>query len=598
MDEEQPREHTPQEIVDVDTIRNLDTARMALRWALERLRKETDQKHAVEQKLKDSEKAQQKLSEEQGSLQRTLSLRSSEADERELYYRRLEEFLSLRLEGKLDPAALAHKELEVDQLKRLLEQKLAQTDKDLSARKAALEREFKHAREEAERAARDHARAQEQGLEIKSRTLEQEHLGKMGELREKEILLRQEEKALADRQAHFEDYYASQRLELHTQLKTAREEIEAQVKFRVQMTERSLEERHAAMEAVWAREKALLGRELESWRLKVQELMPRLIDLEKHASSSEEAARQARILCDGNTVVFEQQRAGFAAEKALWDKDRAALLAQVEAWRERADRHLHSTHELAKRLTQSEEQLLVLRAAADREIAAIEERKLDTKRRVEALEGDLDAWRVRHQEALAKIFALENKASGLEASLQQSQLQTQSQHDRFEAHRLSWEQQQKTLLDEIEAGRRRVAEMQPRLLELERGLAAAEEAQAVEERHFLRFEQQKASWESERKALGEELEHWRAKSQDALRRALELERTLASVEEASTNVQAAGDRLAARFDQQRRGWDAEKAELQAELLKASDLAADLRAEPAPETPAPDKPADAKPADEA
>ena len=400
MDEERPQEHTPQEIVDVDTIRNLDTARMALRWALERLRKETDQKHALELKLKDSEKALQRLTEDQGSLQRTLSLRSSEADERELYYRRLEEFLSLRLEGKLDPAALAHKELEVDQLKRLLEQKLAQTDKDLVARRGALEREFKHLHEEAERAARDHARGQEQALEIKSRTLEQEHLGKMSELREKEILLRQEEKALSDRQTHFEDYYSAQRAELHSQLKTHRDEIEAQVKFRVQLSERSLQERHDALEAVWAREKSLLVRELESWRLKVQELTPRLIDLEKLASGAEEAARQARILCDGNTVVFEEQRQGFAAEKELWAKDRLALLERIEAWRERAERHLHSTHELAKRLTQAEEQLHVMRAAADREIAAIEERKLDTKRRFEALEGEIEAWRARNQEAL------------------------------------------------------------------------------------------------------------------------------------------------------------------------------------------------------
>lgn len=558
---DQPLEHTPQEIVDVDTIRNLDTARMALRWALERLRKETDERHSLEKRLKDAEKTLRKASEDQGALQRTLSLRSSEADERELYYRRLEEFLSLKLEGKLDPAALAHKELELDQLKRLLEQKLAQNEKELAARRGALEREFKHAREEVDTAARDRIRAQEQSFEIKSRTLEQEHLGKMSELREKEILLRQEEKALSDRQAHFEDYYSSQRAELQTQLKSYRDEVDAQVRFRVQLAERALDERLAAMEAAWMREKALLTRELETWRLRVQELAPRLIDLERRSAAADEAAIQARVVCDANTVVFEEQRKGFEAEKILLAKERDALAGQRDEWKERAERHQHSAHELNKRLAQSEEQLQQLRAAAEHEIAGIEQRKLDTQRRFEALEGEVGEWKKRHQEHLAKIYALENKLAVSEDALDQARLQTAAQKDRVEAHHRAWEETQKALNDEIEAGRRRVAERTPRLLELERGLAAAEEAQAAEERQFLRFEDQRAAWEKERQLLVDESARWREKAQDTLPRLLELERLLALSEETAAQVRAAGERQAARFDQQRRGWDQERNEL-------------------------------------
>src|SRR4051812_13304874 len=116
MEEDRLRPHTPEEIVDVETIKNLDAARLTLRWALERLHKETDQKHELEQKLTAAEKGIQRAADDRVALERTLALRSAEADDRELYYRRLEEFLTLRLDGKIDLAALAHRELEADQL--------------------------------------------------------------------------------------------------------------------------------------------------------------------------------------------------------------------------------------------------------------------------------------------------------------------------------------------------------------------------------------------------------------------------------------------------------------------------------------------------
>jgi hypothetical protein len=560
MDEEQPREHTPQEIVDVETIRNLDTARMALRWALERLHKETDARHAFEEKAKAAEKALQKAGEEHAALQRTLSLRSNEADERELYYRRLEEFLSLRLEGKLDPAALAHKELELDQLKRLLDQKLAQTDKELAARRAALEREYKHAREESEQAARDAARAREQALEIKSRALEQEHLAKMGELREKELLLGHEEKALSERQSHFEEYYANQRAELSAQLKSVREEIDAQVRLRVELVERTLGERHTSLEAVWSREKALLVRELETWRDKVLELTPLVGSLELQNAEAREAARQSRLAADAEALVFEQQRLGFAAERLIAEKDRKALADQVEDWREKAERHLHSTHDLAKRLTQSEEQAVQLRAAADREIAAIEERKLDSKRQVESLQLEISNWKKKTQEAMARAFELENKLAAAGDALDQARLQAGAQLERFEAHRLAWDQTQQALAAETEEARRRAAEMLPRLMELERGLASAEQTQASEERRFLRFEEERRGWQEERRLLESELKQWREQANAQALRLLELERAVAVAEETERQVRAAGERQAARFDAQRKAWETGKEE--------------------------------------
>ena len=194
---EESRDAGPQELADIDGIRNLDTARMALRWALERLHKIEQEKAELADKLGQTDKTLRRAIDEQAALQKTISLRTSEADERELYYARLEEFLSLRLEGKLDPGELAKREIEVTQLREMLEQKHAQSERELIQRRGALEQEFKLRR----RSKKTFARAKE----LTGRSgQEQAHSRSVSAtpVRERELLLRQS--ALALRQAHFE----------------------------------------------------------------------------------------------------------------------------------------------------------------------------------------------------------------------------------------------------------------------------------------------------------------------------------------------------------------------------------------------------------
>ncbi|MDE2038676.1 MAG: hypothetical protein KGO96_10905 [Elusimicrobia bacterium] len=117
---------------------------------------EPEREKALERELR-------RCREERAALTRTLALRINESTEREFYYQRLEEYLTLRLEGELSPAELARRLAETDELSRLLKQRLLELERELERR-----------------------------FQAKSEILEREHAKRLGELRERELLLKQE----------------------------------------------------------------------------------------------------------------------------------------------------------------------------------------------------------------------------------------------------------------------------------------------------------------------------------------------------------------------------------------------------------------------
>ena len=89
---------------------------------------------------------------------------------------------------------------------------------------------------------------------------------------------------------------------------------------------------------------------------------------------------------------------------------------------------------------------------------------------------------------------------------------------------------------------------------------------------------EKAAWDGEREALIGEITTSRREAGAQLDRLLELERRLASADEALAQVRAAGERQAARFDEQRKSWEDERAYLRAKVET-------LSAKPPPSKPA-------------
>lgn len=587
-----PPEHTPEQILDAASIQNVDTARMALRWALERLQKLERDKTDLADKARDEERLRLKAEEERAAVQRTLSLRSGENDQRELYYAKLEEFLTLQLQGRLDPAAVAKRELEAAQLQELMQRKEQQLEKERQAQKVSLDRDFERLREETERQAKAEVQRAERAAEAKREALEQEHLLKLADIHERQAALKQAERGLAERQAHFEQYYAQQRAQLQSELRNFRAEIDDQVQFRTQVAERLIEERSAALQQGWAREKALLVRELEGWRARAHELGPKALELERALALADDAALKARAQADRQTMLLEELRQSSAAE-------RQALAAETERWRAQALAVGEEARGNRESLAAAEERARRAAASAEAQAASFEESGKAWERERDSLAAEKQEWRSRTEELLERNLELGKRLAVAEESAVQTKAAAERQIEVLELRVKSGAQELESasaelaearergaradrlarrvdelsaerdaLRAELDEARAKAREVLPRLSELERGLTAAEESEGAVERHLARLRERESAWGRERAELSSELTSTRKDLEAAIARGLAAERDLAAAREAAEQLRGLGERQAARFDERLEAWQAERAELLARLVDA------------------------------
>lgn len=523
----EPDKHTPEQILDPSTIENLETARAALRWALERLTKAEGSVEDLTRRLGEEAGARGKALDDHAALQRTLALRSTEADHRELYYAKLEEFLSLKLDGKVDLAALAKREVESARLQEILQQKQVHLEKDFALRRAGMERDYQALKEELQEDVRARGRALEQQSEAKRAALEREHLGRMADAHEKEARVKQERASLEERKAHFQEYYEARHAELQSQLANFRGEIEDQSRFRVETAERMLGERLESAESVWLQEKSLLTQELESWRRRAREAAPRVAELERALAEAEAAQQQQRAGHDRLTIVIE-------SERAAWKSERESLSIEAASWRERAVNQVNEILSLKEAAATADEEARHARAQTEQQRALYEQAK-----------SALESERASAQEAGRALAVCEETLSHARA-------------------------QKAALEAELAESRTKTRECLPRLAELEKSLAASEETESAVARTLGRLEEERRAWQREREIISTELVSERAKAADQVVKLLELEKRLAAAEETERRIEGAGQRLAARFDEQRKDWDCEREELKAQvsLLKA------------------------------
>lgn len=323
-----PKDQPVPDLEHLEDIRSLDTARMTLRWALERIRS-LERLNAELGSGTDAElKLRKKLEEDVRSLQQALAFKSAEADQRELYFSKMEELVSLRLEGKLDVEKLLQREVESQRLQELLRHRQTRLEAEASERRETLEREFRHKSLEVEQQCRSSIQQSEASIEARKAAQDRETASKLTELGERDVRLRLAEEALSQRQKRFQDFYTLQHAQLERDMKRFREELGDQVGFQVQNAERLLEQKHEAAEKAWAREKALLLQELQEWRHKAQEHLPRLLELEKQAAAAEESSRRAQNLAQEQTLRRRE------LEKA-WERDRAVLLEELASLRQK-----------------------------------------------------------------------------------------------------------------------------------------------------------------------------------------------------------------------------------------------------------------------
>ncbi|MDE1976851.1 MAG: hypothetical protein KGI84_06295, partial [Elusimicrobia bacterium] len=330
---EAPRPPQEPTLGNIEAINNIDTARMALRWALERL-------HALE---KSKSEAAQQHAEETKELREAMALRAQETLEREAYYRKIEEYLSQHLAGEIDASALAKREIGLSQREDLLHRRQEELERNYLGRKEALEAAARRHKDEVEQAAQMKVQQAATAEAERRKRFDKAYADKIIELSEKEVQLKGSSDALESRRLQFEQFYQSQKAELESQIKAFHDSVEDQVRFRMKHAENFITARYEALQATWTQEKAVLLGEIAQWRRKAEDHLPRFLELEKTLVGKEEVI---------NSLETSIKRAG--EKEAIWEKEKFLLLAEIAEGRRKAQQGLERMLELERGLAEAE----------------------------------------------------------------------------------------------------------------------------------------------------------------------------------------------------------------------------------------------------
>lgn len=278
---------------DVDSIQNLDTARLALRWALERLRGHERRVQETEEACRRAEAAGARNATELSAARDLLNRRSAEALERERYYAKLEEYLSLKLAGQLDAPALVRRETELQRRESELQQREIGAESRLRAAKLQYEDELRRGVADASGAADARVRDMREELDQRLALREREQSARLLSLHEKEAELKILERSLEERRRRFEAFFAAQRGELEREISALAQTAQDQAEMREQRVEQALASKSKALEASWLSDRRVLLEELAEWRAKAREHLPALLAATRRADEADD--RLARL---------------------------------------------------------------------------------------------------------------------------------------------------------------------------------------------------------------------------------------------------------------------------------------------------------------
>jgi hypothetical protein len=542
----------PRSLQDIESIQSLDTARLALRWALEKIQSLEKDKAGLSEKAEAAERQREKTQENLISLQKTIGLKNAESTQRELYYAKLEEYLSLKLEGKLDVALLAKKELEVSQLQEMLSQKQAHLEKDFAARKEALERDFNLLRSELESETREKMRRSEATLEARRTALEEEFFSKNAQLSDRKAQIEAELKHLEERKAHFENYYKEERAHLQAALKGFRDEIKEEVALRVEMAERILEERRESLEKVYSEERALLIREIENWRSKVKELGPKNIDLEKLLALAEDKNFQVQASLD--RIVLSRE-----AERAAYQADKEGLLKDSEIWRKQALALLEESQNLKAKLSEAQTH------------SEISEKEAENLRgRIQILTEEFSSSRKRNEELWKKSVALQNSLTEALERSEALEERGKSNEARMKKELNDFIERHEALSAEFKEARAQSASQMDRLIQLEKELSQARQAAVNADLKLAGAQREIEILKNERQAAIEEVGKLRKEIESAMIQNLSLERNLSELEQKLRKEEKTREIESHQFNHEKEMWNKEREILEARLKSYHD----------------------------
>src|SRR3989338_4346912 len=257
----------------VNDVTSLDTARMTLRWALERLNNIEKEKADLKKNLTLAEETAKRLRVKEAPLTDAYSSRNKTLEEKEDFYTKLEATMSLLGEGKLDIQQLLKKEAKLDSLRHSLESEYSDKFEELDRnQRSVIERWNSRLLEVESQYAGRLAEAQKKYDGLRAE-LEGDYQGRVNALqasfksREKflseriaglEGSVRQSEEKVETRRRELEGEYLAKKREAEENYRKLRNMLEAGLEEKIRAADSDHAEQVRAFEASWQIERARL----------------------------------------------------------------------------------------------------------------------------------------------------------------------------------------------------------------------------------------------------------------------------------------------------------------------------------------------------
>ncbi|MFA7007737.1 MAG: hypothetical protein WC204_02650, partial [Elusimicrobiales bacterium] len=330
----------------VNDVTNIDTARMTLRWALERLNGIEKEKAELKKNLTITEETRKALELKVQSLEDSFKSRAKTLDEKEDFYTKLEATMALLGDGKLDIQQLLKKEARLGQLRNELENeyqdKFEELDKNQSSviarwnqRLLAVEGQYAGRLSEAQ--TRYDALRQELEADYQARlgALEASYQRKEKELTARISALESSVKAgedgLENRRRELESEFLNKKNEIEANYGKLKSMLEAGFQERIHSAENDNYVQVRALEKTWNAERERLMQEQRMRDEQFKNAQQEMARLEGELSARQERHHAELIaIISRKEEAFRAKVAELEAEKAVYESAVKKLGAQLE----------------------------------------------------------------------------------------------------------------------------------------------------------------------------------------------------------------------------------------------------------------------------
>ncbi|OGR80217.1 MAG: hypothetical protein A2X32_06130 [Elusimicrobia bacterium GWC2_64_44] len=439
----------------VNDVTSLDTARMTLRWALERLQNIEKEKADLKKNLTLAEETAKRLQLKEASATDVYASRSKTLEEKEDFYGKLEATMSLLGEGKLDIQQLLKKEAKLDSLRKSLEDEYQGKFEELDRNQRAVIERWNGRLLEVEGQFAGRIAESQKKYDTLRAELEAEHQGRLTALqnsfkaREKDLTgriellegsVRHSEEKVETRRRELEAEYLSKKRETEENYRKLRNLLEVGLEEKLRSADSDHSAQVTALETSWQAER---GRLLEEQRVREDQFkaaQDRIKEIENGLAAQQDAhhSELLKMITDKETAFRAQLRAledeKRATEEtvrelqarlektaAAWDADRARMQADFDGRAARLEAALHereaaleSDHssrkaalgtELEARLQQERRVLEAGKASLAADAAAYEADRRVHNEKINALAGELRAREEEFERQAARLEA-------------------------------------------------------------------------------------------------------------------------------------------------------------------------------------------------